>query len=446
MTVTDHPSERAATDVATGTGVAGDLRPPSGPGGSSEPSEPGVDAKDSDRGVAGRTPEHTLSLGRMALHAIGALAVLVAIVIALHGPIPAISDDGSVLAQAQLLSDGRTGTDLPLPSADLHGEFPPLENSTVVDGRAYPYVKHMALPAAVAATTSAFGDVGGVLFSAASVWLAALAAAALAWRMERRLAPLALWATVLLTPLIFDANLVVSTATAAAALAFLVLAVLAFRERPAWWRIAVLVPLAAMVPAWRTEGIFAIAAVALLATLEPIVDAARRRELRRSHVVAASAGIVVGLSGIAGYLVDLTAAGRATAGTAAAFVPSTAEYDPIAGRISSVWGSLLRPGHEVATASSFFVAVVALLVLVAAVASRRGSPTRLVIGSTVAAAAVALVWLTQPPGLVTGLLAAVPLLFAGLLLLDRSAMEQSVVRSALAVSGVTAVGVVATSY
>ena len=138
----------------------------------------------------------------MALHAAGALVVLVAIVAMLHGPTPAISDDGSVLAQAQLLHDGRTGTDLPIPSADPAGAFPPLENSSVVNGRAYPYVKHLALPAAVAGTESVFGDVGGVLFSAVSVWFAALAAAALAWRVDRRLAAPALWATALLSPLL----------------------------------------------------------------------------------------------------------------------------------------------------------------------------------------------------------------------------------------------------
>jgi len=387
-----------------------------------------------------------LSVGRMVLHAAGALVVLIAVVAMLHGPTPVISDDGSVLAQAQLLSEGRTGTDLPIPAADPSGEFPPLENSTVVDGRAYPYVKHLALPAAVAATTAVFGDVGGVLFSAVSVWLAALAAASLAWRLDRRLAPSTLWATALLTPLIFDANLVVSTGTASAALGFLVLAVVAFRDRPGWMRIAVLVPLAFMVPAWRTEGIFAIAAVAMLATLEPIVVATRSRSWGRMTVVAASAGIVVGLAGIAGYLVDLTAAGRAMSGTATKIVPSAANYDPIAGRISSVWGSLLRPGHEVATSASMLVAVVAALVFIGAVASRRGGPTRVVIGATIAAAAVALVWLAQPPGLVTGLLPAVPLLFAGLLLLGRADLRRPVVGAALAVCAVTAVGVVATSY
>jgi len=386
------------------------------------------------------------SIVRMALHAAGALVVLVAIVAMLHGPTPAISDDGSVLAQAQLLHDGRTGTDLPIPSADPAGAFPPLENSSVVNGRAYPYVKHLALPAAVAGTESVFGDVGGVLFSAVSVWFAALAAAALAWRVDRRLAAPALWATALLSPLVFDANLVVSTGTAAAALGFLVLGVVGFRARPGWVRIAALVPLAFMVPAWRTEGIFAIAAVAMLATLEPIVVAVRSRSWGWQTIVASSAGIVVGLAGVAGYLVDLTVAGRATSGAATTLVPSSANYDPIAGRISSVWGSLLRPGHEVATSASVFVAGITVLVIAGAVVSRRGGSTRVVLGMAVAAGVVSFAWLTQPAGLVTGLLPAVPLLFAGLLLLRRGDLARPVVAAALAVSAVTALGVVATSY
>ncbi|HNB95122.1 MAG TPA: hypothetical protein PLX07_09105, partial [Microthrixaceae bacterium] len=106
---------------------------------------------------------------RLALHAAGALVAVLVLVLVLHGPTPVISDDGSVLAQAALLRDGRTGVDLPLAAADPDGVFPPLENSTTAAGRAFPYSKHLVLPAAVAALTLLVGDVGGVVFSALSV-------------------------------------------------------------------------------------------------------------------------------------------------------------------------------------------------------------------------------------------------------------------------------------
>lgn len=383
---------------------------------------------------------------RLALHALLAFVALTAMAIALHSTFPAISDDGSVLAQAALLRDGETGTDLPLPAADPEGAFPPLENSTTADGRAYPYAKHLALPAAVAAMTTVFGPVGAVLTSAWTVWLAALAAATLAWRLDRRLAPAALWATAFLTPLVFDANLVVSTGAAAAALGFLVAAVLALRDRPAWWRLLPIAAMAFLVPLWRTEGLFGVAAVALVATAEPVVRALRDRRLVVPTVQRIVAGVVAGVAGLAAYALDVTVSARTIGSSSSSFVPSSEDYDPIAGRVSAVWKSLLRPSHDVPTTNTLVVLAVLALLVVAVVLSRRRAAPGAVVGVTVAAGAASLALVVAPVGLVTGLLPAVPLLFAGLLLLRREDLARPVVQAAVAVSVVAAAAVVATSY
>ncbi len=372
------------------------------------------------------------------------MAVLV-LVLVLHGPTPVISDDGSFLAQAALLRDGRTGVDLPLAAADPDGVFPPLENSTTAAGRAFPYSKHLVLPAAVAALTLLVGGAGGVVFSSLSVWLAGLAAMVLAARIDRRLSAVALWSTVLLTPLVFDANLVVATGTAAAALGFLVVAVVSVRARPVTRRLVPVAVLAFVVPMWRTEGMFAVAAVAVLATAEPLVIAARSRRLTGDTVLRVAAGVVAGTAGIAGYVLDVSMAARVV-GSTTRIVPSTQDYDPIRGRLSSMWGSLLRPAHDVPASSGLLVALVAVLVLVAVVLVRRRGPAGRIVTLLVAAAAVSIAWVLTPPALVTGLLPAAPVLFAGLLLLGRADLDVPETRAGLSVSALTALGVVATSY
>lgn len=448
--MTDHVDRRAPDERAVATSVAGDAAIASGDAAEHDVAEHDVAFKNGDDGcdntdIAGSSAGR-VGATRLVLHALAALAAITVLVVAMHGRTPVISDDGSVLAQAALMGDGRMGTELPLGEADPDGVFPPLENSTVADGRAYPYVKHLALPAAVMALTTLFGGVGGVLLSAWTVWLAGVAAAVLARRIDPKLAPLALWSTVFLSPLVFDANLVVSTGAAAAATGFLVAAILAVRERPRWWRLVPIVPLAFMVPLWRTEGMFAIAAVAVLASTEPVVRALRARRMETGTVVRAAAGVVAGVAGIAGYALDLRMAARAIGGSSRAFVPSTEGYEPFRGRMAAVWTSLLSPSHDAPEWTSAVVLVVLVLVIGAAVLARRGAPGRSVVVALSLAAAASLLLAVAPADLITGLVPAVPLVFAGLLLLRSSDLRDDAVRSCLGVAALTAFGVIATSY
>ncbi len=398
------------------------------------------------RGGGGTRTAGDAGVLRLALHALGAFVTITVLVVALHGPTPVISDDGSVLAQAALMGDGRSGTDLPLVGGDPDGAFPPLENSTVSDGRAYPYVKHLALPAAVMVATTVFGGAGGVLLSAWAVWLAGVAAAILARRCDATLAPLALWATVFMSPLVFDANIVVSTGAAAAALGFLVAAVLAVRDRPRWWRLVPVVPLAFTVPLWRTEGMFGIAAVAVLATAEPIVRALLGRRVAAGTFMRVAAGLLAGCAGIAGYVLDIKMAASAVGGAPRAFVPSTEGFEPFRGRMSAAWTSLLRPTHDVPAWTAVVVLIVLVLVVTAAMLVRRGASSRSVVAVVTSAAACSLLLFLAPAGLVTGMLPAAPLLLAPLLLLTASELRSDAVRACLAVAALTSAGVVATSY
>lgn len=378
------------------------------------------------------------------IHAVLALLAVTGLAVAMHSSVPVISDDGSVLAQAALFRDGEVGTDLPLVAADPGGHYPPLENSTTADGRAYPYAKHVGLPVAVAALTSLFGSVGGVLFSAWSVWAAGIAAAMIAWRVDRRLAPVVLWSTVLLSPLVFDVNLVVSTGTAAASLGFLVVAVLAARDHPAWWRLVPVAALAFLVPWWRTEGVLAGAAVAAFALGAPALRCVSARRLVPRALREASIGIVALGAAAVGFAADSRLAARMIGSSGASF-PSPVDYDPIAGRASAAWVSLFRPFGDDTGPAALVVLIVVLLVLAGAWSLRRGESGRSVVLVAVAAV-TSLLYLVMAPGLVTGLVAAVPLVFGGLLLLSRSDVRIPAVSACLVVSGLTVVAVVATSY
>lgn len=409
-----------------------------------------------DKGVGSATSTDARSPGRshvsgptragLLFHAVLALVAVTGLAVALNRPVPVISDDGSVLAQADLLVHGRLGADLPLPAADRSGEFPPLENSTTAADRYYPYVKHLALPAAVAGFTSLVGPVGAVLFSAWSVWVAGLAAAAIAWRIDRRLAPLALWSTVLLSPLVFDVSLAVATGAAAAVLGFLLVSVLALRERPVWWRWVPVVGLSFLLPLWRTEGVVAVAAVATFVCGEPVLRWIRTRSRPPGTLTGAVAGIVVAAAGAAAFLLDSRIVAEVAGGTDGSVVALPADYDPVAGRLSAVWVSLLRPSDGISRSTALVALAVLLLVVLAASSLRRGSDGRSATRLLVLAAAGSMMFVVVEPSLVTGLVPATPLLLGGLLLLRRQDLVDRTVPACLVVAGLTVLGVVATSY
>lgn len=399
------------------------------------------------------------------LHALAALLVVTAAALVLHTGYPAISDEGSVLAQARLLQDRRFGDALPLPGVAASAEFPPLQNARSADGSYFPYVNHLMLPALVAASTWAFGDVGALLLSAWSVWLAGLAAAALASRLDRRLVVVALWSTMVASPLVFDLGLVVATGSAAAALGFLVLSTLRALDRAPGWRCVPVLTLAFVTPLLRGEGLLAVGALAVVLGVSGIIglSAARRRGVGGGGVPPGRylfLAFAIAVAGAAGYLADSLATGWAIGGGVQPFVTAGPGYDPFLGRLKASWVSVLRP-DEGGSALWSALAVAVLVGLVgAAVLIRRGRRSRAAPALLGVSAAAAIGLAVGPPHLITGFIVAAPVLVAGLVLLRPGDLRPgsagpadgcptgrlTTLRLCLATAALTAVAVSALSY
>lgn len=227
-------------------------------------------------------------------------------------------DEAAVLAQVELVEEGSWEADRLLPEADPDGAYAPMARSTVTEDGFAPFPNH---PLHVLLATAAWelgGHVGIRMLSIAGVLGAAAAAGLLAASVSRRHAVVAMWVAGIASPLVFDANLVVAHAPAAAVTGALYVAV--FRPRSAGrWSSARLLTVAALV-----------AAAALL----------------RSEVVLLGVGIGAVAAGhgiIRRRAADAAVGGAAAAGAAFAYLFEPWWIDRLVGT---------SPGEKVIAASS----------------------------------------------------------------------------------------------
>ncbi|MFZ4518973.1 MAG: hypothetical protein ACOYOP_11315 [Microthrixaceae bacterium] len=391
-------------------------------------------------------------LARLRRHAV--LLALVLGVLAAWSAVggQAITDEGSVLAQADLLSRGTWSRPAAIPDADPAGRFPAMETANVADGREYPYVKHVTYPALLAALSVPFGGAAAAVCSAAGVWLAAVGAALLTRRAGRgptRVDPavVTLWATALLTPLVFDAGVAMAVGPAAGLVAMVALGLVAAGDagaargrRGAAALLAAVAAAAAVL--LRSEALLAVGALGAVAALVAFAGARPRAGWRG---VPAAAGVVA--AGALAYLVDgrLTAHVLGSSGLSV-FTTSDRGADPLAARAAAVWSSVLRPGFEDHGIRPVLLVVAAAAVLAAAWMLRRDGERRAVAALAVAGAVAATLAVWSAPGLVTGLVPAAPVLVAGLLLVRRADLAHRSVGLPLAGAAVAAVAVLALSY
>ena len=241
--------------------------------------------------VAGRTvPDHHLRTSTvirrvwclpLGAHTI-ALLVVAGVAIALAGPGAAFfSDEGAVVAQAQLLETSDTWIYEPFQGvADPEQAARPFENADYGTSGVAPYAKHPLYPATLARLP---GSPTGwaVVLSLAGLVTAAFAAALIARQIDpsaRSLHRLTLWVVGAASPLLFASGLVVAHTLAAAAAGLAVwagAALLVRRPRSGGRDLALLVVVAGACGAaamLRSEALFLAPAVAIAVLLSASSD------------------------------------------------------------------------------------------------------------------------------------------------------------------------------
>ncbi|MCZ7630157.1 MAG: hypothetical protein M5U19_14425 [Microthrixaceae bacterium] len=168
---------------------------------------------------------------------------------------------------------------------------------------------------------------------------------------------------------------------------------------------------------------------------------------RRIDWPAALTGVGLGALAFVAYLVDMRISDAITGVGGYGINPVEVATRKSADPWNGIWASLLRPfngGWESAGVSVPLAALGMVLGLVVL----RFLPSRklLALGFFAGSAAAGVGMLLNEPGLVTGLLAACPLLVGGLVCLGKDDLRVPLVRRALIACGIAAVGIVATNY
>jgi hypothetical protein len=359
---------------------------------------------------------------RLGLHA-AALAVLLVGLVALGGTDSVVSaDEGAMVAELDLLD--RTGEwtlSNPEPDVDPDQRALPLELSERTDeGTWAPFAKHPVHVALLLPLWSAGGLFGALLLSTAGVVAASVAAGLLAERLRPGAGVVALWATGVGSPLLFDGFQVVGHALGAGTFGLAVVAAVAAaddRSRTTGRRAALLVALAVALAATglvRSEGV--LAGVALAAAAGVVGLAGHRRAALPVAAVAAATSLVVrvGEPVLVERVLGATSVGP--------LAPSTDGGGLLADRWSGFRVTVLDAGYGVDAGEGLLTVALLLAVAAAAVWRFRGDATltRLLAAG---AATAALGRMVTADFLVPGLLPALPVLAVAVVLLRRRQVE-----------------------
>lgn len=352
---------------------------------------------------------------RLRWHALALLALLL-VGLPFLDRAAAIPDEAVYSAQARLLAGGSWSGERPAVDLDPDATMNPLLDSKIVGDRYFPYTRHAIYPLILTPAWAALGPAGLLVVSALGTWAAALVAALIAGRLDRRIVLPTLWLVGLGSPLLFDATVVLPQSLAAAACGLTMLGVARIidqQDRGAW----VWLPLAtAAMVMLRSEGVIVAAAMAVSVVLAGC--SLQRKRLAAPRTWAAA--IVLAATGAAAYLLDgfigRSIGSSGGVGIDVGGVPARGDGSVA----SATWASLLRPFDQTWSYAGYLRPLIFVAVLVAAVAHRLvPRRTLLPLALLICAAGMAIVQATQTPSLINGLLPAVPLLPLGLLLLRR---------------------------
>lgn len=358
---------------------------------------------------------------------------------------PWTSDDGSYAVQTRLVRDEGTWHLPETPAWADPDAGPPMINGTVTSEGVYPYVRQPAWILALVASSSVVSEPYGLYLVQVA---AAVAAAATAWAITRRLHPpaadLAFW-VVAGAPLVVWAFGLWAHAPVAAAGGGIALGLvrLAGRRSSSGVGAAVLIGVsAAVATGLRTEGLVVAAAAACAAAWIGWTDGGRHRALRASVPAA-----VILAFGFGARIATSWWAGRIAVGASAQGAEGlSGSGGGIAGRVD---GALATLAVTRATSTSSFVLGIAALAIAVA-AGRRVAVARRVDRMALVLAAGWLVLVVVrnrsfPLDHLSGLLVAAPFVTVGLSCVRWSGLGRR--EKALAVYvAVFVAGVLATQY
>lgn len=357
----------------------------------------------------------------------------------------AIPDDGVYAKQAQLLSEGSWSGLRPAAKFDQDGRNSAIGPMVVSGDRQIPYTRHPLFPLMLTPFYKVGGLTGLLVFSVIGVWIAAVSAGLMARRLHPPLGIGALVLAGLGSPLIFDSLLVSAHAMTAGLCGLTALGVAQAVDSRRWWSLAYAVPAMILAISLRSEAIIVMLALGLAVSAMAIVDSARKRSFDLPKVAAGAS--LIGVAAIT-YLVEArweqriiaAAGGAAQAGLGRQLVE---QRDPI----SAVRIDLLMPWYGDATNAQPTLVIAAVSIVIAAIVLRL-LPTRylLPVALLLMAAVASVMHLFTDLIFVTGLLAAMPLLIAGLILLRRTDFRNPLISRNLLTSAVAVAGIALTSY
>lgn len=391
---------------------------------------------------------------RFWVHALLLLVALLALTAYLDNGHPANSDEGAVEAQVSHLAEGTWNDpaswriDRSFTEIDPAGRYTPLENSEIGVDTYLPYAKHPLYPLLLLPAWNLLGVPGLIAVSAVAAWIAALMGAAIVRRVRPDLQLATLWILGFGTPLLFDSMVVMGHALGAALLGTVVVCVLQHLERPrpdlrGVAAVAGAAVATAALVMLRSEGMLAIAAlVAVLATMS--VRSIRPPRLDFRRLVPAG---VIWIVAVGAYLTDRALAARLIGVGARGIGSPTAGTGFIDGRLSALWITVLQPSAGYPHWGDTVLFICCVCILGAGILLRlHPERTRWVVGLLGVAAVLAVVRQLGPSALVSGMLPAVPVMFAGLILLRRQDLRSIAARLCIGTAALAALAIWLTSY
>lgn len=358
-------------------------------------------------------PERAVWLGNVL-----ALALVLVVGFAVVGtPASFSADEGAAIVQVRLLNDGSWTMAHPAPEVDPSGRWFPLEYSVRVDDGFAPYVKHPGYPLLLRPFEAIAGLPGMVAASA----LATVALAVVTAQIAGRLAPgrqvTTLWLAGVASPALFNSYLVIAHTLGAAMVATAIWMVLcALDDRRMAWRAGWIAAAAAMLLGavlMRSEAVLLGLALGLAVLLWARTSIGHR-------IVSATA---ITAWTAAAYLFDgwWSQAVLGQAGVEPFTIGSSGSF--VSTRLTGFSTTWLRPtlSTEVGLAGGLLLLGAFGWLAVGYLLRTRPQSERLVVVCGLALGLLAVVrFLVEPSVVVPGLLAAFPILGAGLMLAPRS--------------------------
>lgn len=384
--------------------------------------------------VDGAPPSPTRPVPLWHLAPIALLLLMASVFVGYDGYV--FIDEAAFLAQVELVGDGSWTVGRPLADADPDGAWVPMARSTLTDDGFAPFPNHPLHVLVATAADQVGGHVGIRLLSVLGVLGASAAAAFLAASVSIRHAVAAMWITGVTSPLLFDANLVVGHALAAAATGAAL--VLLFQD-PMRRTPSGLVLRGAAVAGLVAAGVLLRSEVVLLGSVAGVfafVRAARDRS---------RPGLVTGMAAVAGavaaYVVEPWWIDQLVGESPGRKVIASSSRGGVDGMLRGARTVLVGLGGS----GTAVVVVVVLAAATALVLRRRPADAGPAVVLAAGAATMAIVHATEP-AIVPGIAWAFPLLAVGLVAGSGSAGWPTAIRWAGAAAGLFALVVLVTQY